>query len=673
MNTGAVLFNNNASSRLKIDIPAASPTITVDDGTGVKFPQPVGDGSNWFIVTVEDRRTGQVEIMECTQRVGDILTVTRAQEGTVAQDFTMGASVSNRLTAGTMATFFEFNGYSMEEADDRFINAAGDEMMGPLILPAGPPTDPEHAANKQYVDDVSIDEAPIDGRAYARSMEDWTPIGTGIAEAPNDGLLYGRGNLDWAETVPIGTFDAEVASTDGEIAAINAHLTNIDATNTAQDNAIGANTSKNDSQDAALATLQTSDLAQNTALDSLDGRMDDAEADIVAHGDRLDAGDAKDTTQDGRLTAVETKNTTQDGRLTAVEGSNTAQDALIAGKVAKAGDTMTGNLIIEPAAATPQFSLRKPVGAFYNIINGLVGSLQRWQIIPGDNAAESGANAGSDFIINRFNDAGTFIDRVLGINRASGITTVKQLAVTTGPITVAGAPMVGGASMSDGPPASPVNGQFWYDTDSGNLYVWYVDANSSQWVQVNQANLAASGQVGQVSFFDTDVVPPGFLEANGASYPTAQYPHLFAKTGYRHGGGGANFNVIDARGKFLRGWDHGRGIDPGRVNGSDQDDAYENHTHTAQQLPDHYHEVTTSAAYASGAAAISNTGLTSGQQANMTSSKLSGFKTAGTPVINASTTGDTETRPVNVALLACVRYLPTIEGAGRLRCRHQDR
>src|SRR5882672_7128829 len=109
MNTGAVLFANNASARLKIATPAAPPTIMVEDGYGARFPQPAGDGSNWFMVTVEDRRTGQIEIMKCTQRVNDILTVTRAQEGTTAQDFLQYASVANRMTAGMMATFFEFN------------------------------------------------------------------------------------------------------------------------------------------------------------------------------------------------------------------------------------------------------------------------------------------------------------------------------------------------------------------------------------------------------------------------------------------------------------------------------------------------------------------------------------------------------------------------------------
>jgi phage-related tail fiber protein len=37
--------------------------------------------------------------------------------------------------------------------------------------------------------------------------------------------------------------------------------------------------------------------------------------------------------------------------------------------------------------------------------------------------------------------------------------------------------------------------------------------------------------------------------------------------------------VPDLRGEFLRGWDHGRGVDPGREFGSWQADELKSHTH----------------------------------------------------------------------------------------------
>jgi hypothetical protein len=45
---------------------------------------------------------------------------------------------------------------------------------------------------------------------------------------------------------------------------------------------------------------------------------------------------------------------------------------------------------------------------------------------------------------------------------------------------------VAGAYMGDAPPPAPlVPGQFWYEQDSGNTYIWVDDGNSQAWVQTN--------------------------------------------------------------------------------------------------------------------------------------------------------------------------------------------
>jgi hypothetical protein len=49
--------------------------------------------------------------------------------------------------------------------------------------------------------------------------------------------------------------------------------------------------------------------------------------------------------------------------------------------------------------------------------------------------------------------------------------------------------LAGGGSafvvVSDTAPPTPFPGQLWWESDSGALFFWYVDANSSQWVQIN--------------------------------------------------------------------------------------------------------------------------------------------------------------------------------------------
>ena len=82
---------------------------------------------------------------------------------------------------------------------------------------------------------------------------------------------------------------------------------------------------------------------------------------------------------------------------------------------------------------------------------------------------------------------------------------------------------------------------------------------------------ASALPVGAVVAFPKTVVPPGFLEIDGSVQSIATYPDLFAYLGttFNTGGeGSGNFRLPESRGEFLRGWDHGRGVDPGRAVGS---------------------------------------------------------------------------------------------------------
>ena len=92
------LVANNAYGTLVVSLDAADLTITLSEGEGSRFPSPVIDGE-YFLVTVFDLQ-GQMEICKCTARDGDVLTVVRAQEGTTALSFSVGARVEHRFTAG---------------------------------------------------------------------------------------------------------------------------------------------------------------------------------------------------------------------------------------------------------------------------------------------------------------------------------------------------------------------------------------------------------------------------------------------------------------------------------------------------------------------------------------------------------------------------------------------
>ena len=140
---------------------------------------------------------------------------------------------------------------------------------------------------------------------------------------------------------------------------------------------------------------------------------------------------------------------------------------------------------------------------------------------------------------------------------------------------------------------------------------------------------------GMVSHFPMTQAPVGWLIANGATVSRTQYQDLFLLIGttYGVGDGSTTFKLPDLRGYFIRCLDMSAGIDVGRntLSVTPQQDAYLNHTHQ-------YGIPSGGVPYIAGCDTNGNYNL--GQQSTT----------------SLSTTGDTETRPKNMALLACIKY-----------------
>lgn len=106
-----LIFSNNASALLAANIGPADLTIQVATGFGAVFPSP--SGGSFFYATLEDN-SGNIEIVKCTSRTGDILTVTRAEDGTTAQSFTLNVTrVELRLVRAAMTEMLQKNGGTM--------------------------------------------------------------------------------------------------------------------------------------------------------------------------------------------------------------------------------------------------------------------------------------------------------------------------------------------------------------------------------------------------------------------------------------------------------------------------------------------------------------------------------------------------------------------------------
>lgn len=98
-----LLASNNASTVLASSINASATTLTVNTGAGSLFPSPVA-GTSFFKLTLIDAATGQLtEIVHVTARVGDVMTIERAQEGTAARVWSANDIAANMMTAGTLS------------------------------------------------------------------------------------------------------------------------------------------------------------------------------------------------------------------------------------------------------------------------------------------------------------------------------------------------------------------------------------------------------------------------------------------------------------------------------------------------------------------------------------------------------------------------------------------
>jgi phage-related tail fiber protein len=150
----------------------------------------------------------------------------------------------------------------------------------------------------------------------------------------------------------------------------------------------------------------------------------------------------------------------------------------------------------------------------------------------------------------------------------------------------------------------------------------------------SKAETRQMAPAGQVAYFGRSTAPTGWLKANGAQVSRTAYADLFAAIGTTFGtGDGFNtFNLPDLRGEFLRGWDDGRGVDSGRAIGSAQNDEFKSHTHATSPA----------------GTLLGNNG--SGTRLTSGTGTLVNYETG------LATTGGAETRPRNVALLACIKF-----------------
>lgn len=105
-------FSNNAISLLASPLSAHGTSLTVLPGTGALYPALANDGSDYFLITLENQEATTREIIRVTGRTGDTLFgITRGLEGTTPRSWSASSGadtlVDHRITAGTMRLAME--------------------------------------------------------------------------------------------------------------------------------------------------------------------------------------------------------------------------------------------------------------------------------------------------------------------------------------------------------------------------------------------------------------------------------------------------------------------------------------------------------------------------------------------------------------------------------------
>jgi hypothetical protein len=198
-----ILFSNNASSTVAGSITTTATSVALAAGTGVKFPNPTG--GDYFVATFYDQTTKTInEIVHVTARSGDICTIVRAQEGTVASAWSAADIFANLVTAGTLEAFVQAG---TGPADTSVIYVGTDTGTVNHIIATTNPVPPSYQVGMQFNIKVkNTNTGPTDlqfnGVAAVRaSRQDGSDLIGGNVTASEE-MIFVYNGVDFTAMIP---------------------------------------------------------------------------------------------------------------------------------------------------------------------------------------------------------------------------------------------------------------------------------------------------------------------------------------------------------------------------------------------------------------------------------------------------------------------------------------
>lgn len=205
-------FTNKAITYLDTALGSTATTIVLALNEGDKFPA-LGVGEECALVA-EDRVAGTYEIMLCTARTGDQLTVVRGQEGTSGTSWAAGTQLSLRATAafyGGLATNVDdlltdvsANTGSIASLQTGKLSLTGGTMTGQLSLTGARMVLDRRTESAGATIDIRGDATQARGIRLANNAD---ALQTTLHVDSSDTLQFGSGNYTGGREI-IGAWTA---------------------------------------------------------------------------------------------------------------------------------------------------------------------------------------------------------------------------------------------------------------------------------------------------------------------------------------------------------------------------------------------------------------------------------------------------------------------------------
>lgn len=180
----AEIYSNGASALIVANVSPTDTVIQVENGLGGAFPNPsVGETSRLVI----ERQDGLFEVVLLTSKTADLLTVTRAQEGTTALSYTaQQARIEPRVTKGMLENFVQKSGGTLTGT----LNLGGNSLTNATISSSTFTGGRTIGASIRASDDGTANQIVV-------------PSGGGTPTVGGQGIWH-SGNLNLSALFPVG-------------------------------------------------------------------------------------------------------------------------------------------------------------------------------------------------------------------------------------------------------------------------------------------------------------------------------------------------------------------------------------------------------------------------------------------------------------------------------------